>query len=227
MSELLVTLHTVPPGRTVRELELNRPTRRNALNLRLLEALLTQLDGPEPEALLLTGHGPAFCSGLDLDECRRVSTWPVRLRHLELLEQVYSRLLRSSALTIALVRGFAVGGGAGLAACADWVIATTDSCFRIPQGELFKLARVVLPITGARQAASGKVSAWLAGEIDAPSALACGIVDELVEPAAWVRRLAELRASPFVWPDGQSSWRTPALCQRVLTEMQEVIASME
>ena len=54
------------------ELALNRPAKRNALNLRVLELLLERLSGSAPTQIVLTGRGPVFCSGLDLDECRRL-----------------------------------------------------------------------------------------------------------------------------------------------------------
>ena len=212
---------------TAVELALNRPAKRNALNLRTLELLHECLSDSAPTQILLSGRGPVFCSGLDLDECQRVSAWPVRLRHLELLEAVYARLLMTPAYTLAFVQGFAVGGGVGLAACADRLIAISTARFRIPQGEFFKLARIVLPVTSARQAASHKVECWLSGEIDAGQALDCGLVDEVLSPDEFAHRLEEIRTAAMTEPAEQASWRSPKVCQQILTEMQEILASMD
>lgn len=206
---------------------MNRPAKRNALNLRALELLLAATDNLDADQLILSGRGPVFCSGLDLEECRRVATWPVRLRHVECLERLYGQLLLSRARTVAFVQGFAVGGGVGLAACADWVIAAADARFRIPQGELAQLAGIVLPVTSARQAATPRTECWLAGEIDAGRAVTCGLVDEVVDAGSFASRLEQARLVLQEPPPECASWRSPKRVQRVLTEMQDHLAEMQ
>ncbi len=221
--EVLTTCQATPNGGTILEVQLNRPAKRNALNLRALEQLLCAVNNPEVSQIVFTGSGPAFCSGLDLAECRRVATWPVRSRHLELLELVYARLLMTRAHTIAFVQGYVVGGGVGLAACADRLIASHTARFRIPRGELAKLAHIVHPLTAARQAAAHRVECWLAGEISALQARACGLVDEVLAPDEFARQIEEARQVIARSPAETMTWRSPQVCQRVLTEIQEIL----
>ena len=58
---------------------LNRPEKRNALSVRLLNELVSALDEiekSEAEVLILTGAGKAFCAGMDLDELKTLEGWP-------------------------------------------------------------------------------------------------------------------------------------------------------
>lgn len=100
---------------------LNRPSRRNALNLPLLQALATALreaiDDPSCRALILSGAGPVFCAGLDLAE-----TAESPREAAEAVRDVLLAIARCPLPTIAVVRGAAVAGGAGLAAGCDFVV---------------------------------------------------------------------------------------------------------
>jgi enoyl-CoA hydratase/carnithine racemase len=112
---------------------LNRPEIRNALNVGLLEELLAALTTAEQDAtqriFALRATGPAFCAGLDLTEAQGkvadVSANRVR--------DVLHRLGATRLVTIAVVHGAAVAGGAGLAAACDFVIASPNASFGFPE----------------------------------------------------------------------------------------------
>ncbi|MGK3203140.1 enoyl-CoA hydratase [Amycolatopsis sp. MEPSY49] len=107
---------------------LTDPRRRNAVSLELADELgdvITQVEAdPEVGAVVLTGEGPAFCSGADRDALRRADE--------QVLRRVYSAFLRVRALplpTVAAVNGPAVGAGFNLALACDVRIAGASAVF--------------------------------------------------------------------------------------------------
>jgi hypothetical protein len=166
---------------------LNRPQVRNAYNVEVRDALhdafeLVALD-PSIEHAKLGGVGPDFCSGGDLDE---FGTGPgPAASHL-------IRTIRSPALGLSGVasrvtvelHGACVGAGVEIPALAGRVFATPDTRVRLPE-----VAMGLIPGAGGtaslprrigrhRTAWLGLVGAWL----DATTALAWGLVDEIREP---------------------------------------------
>jgi enoyl-CoA hydratase len=110
---------------------IDRPHRRNALDLATLEALATTLDSTTSDVrtLVVTGAGGHFCAGADLggvEDDRFVE----RLRH------VLVRLGEAPYVTIAAVDGAALGAGTQLAVACDLRVATPGARFGIPAGKL-------------------------------------------------------------------------------------------
>lgn len=112
---------------------LNRPDKRNALNVELVEELLAALTTAEHDAtqrvLVLRATGPVFCAGLDLSEAQ-TATAEVSAG---LIREIFHRLSTTRLVTIGVVHGAAMAGGAGLAAACDFVIATANATFGFPE----------------------------------------------------------------------------------------------
>jgi enoyl-CoA hydratase/carnithine racemase len=118
---------------------MDRPAVRNALNPQLLEDLSTAFSDVHQEkrvrAVVLSGNGEHFCSGMDLNvlseitklpEADALPQWLVAWRHLtELLEQ----MLRFPKPIVAAVDGAAAGAGLGLALASDLIVASTRANF--------------------------------------------------------------------------------------------------
>src|ERR1035441_5131349 len=109
-------LHSVREGRLLR-LTLNRPDKRNALDVALCRSLVTALeDGakdPAVGAILLTANGKSFCAGMDLAEIEAgANTGEINAVH----EQLFTIGPRLGKPLIAGVYGAALGGGTGLVA---------------------------------------------------------------------------------------------------------------
>ena len=112
----------------VATVRLDSPRNRNALSRRLLTELAAALDetaaDPDTRAVVLTGAGPAFCSGADLKEqADGLGPGPVSM------PSVLTRILDHRCPVVARVNGAVRAGGIGLMAACDIVIAPSDATF--------------------------------------------------------------------------------------------------
>lgn len=132
-------------GGVVRVFTMNRPTKRNALDSRLIDALLSGMlaadDDVQVRAIVLVGAAGHFSGGGDLREFTDEQVIPKverarKLGELVLLSQ------RMATPVIAAVRGATVGGGAAIALSADMVVAGDDVTFGFPE-----LMRSIMPTT--------------------------------------------------------------------------------
>src|SRR5437016_12963589 len=109
-------------GRLLR-LTLNRPEKRNALNGALCRELVAAIEqgdrDPGVGAILLSGAGKSFCSGMDLSEMLTPAESSLGPLH----ERLFTIGRRASTPIIASVHGAALAGGTGLVANAHLVLA--------------------------------------------------------------------------------------------------------
>jgi methylglutaconyl-CoA hydratase len=115
-------------------LTLNRPEKRNALSIQLLNELLAVLDEiekSEAQVLILAGAGKAFCAGMDLDELKTLTgkSHDENLEDSQRMARVFRRLYDFPQPTIAAVNGAAIAGGTGLATMCDFTLAAPDAKF--------------------------------------------------------------------------------------------------
>ncbi|MDT7921118.1 MAG: enoyl-CoA hydratase/isomerase family protein [Meiothermus sp.] len=114
------------PG--IRLLTLNDPQRRNPLSPALTKDLLAALDAAEQDpairAVVLTGAGPAFSAGADLEFLKQVTAAGAEANYAHSLElmRLFHRIYTFPKPTIAAINGPAVAGGAGLATACDLVV---------------------------------------------------------------------------------------------------------
>src|SRR4051812_21822652 len=132
MTEKSVLIDSSDSAVTV--ITLNRPLKRNALSVQLLQELLAALQSVSREsarrALILNANGPVFCAGLDLKESADRDN---RQKSAELLAAVYKTLVACPLVTIAAAQGAAIGGGVGLLSACDLAIATEDLQIGFPE----------------------------------------------------------------------------------------------
>lgn len=120
----------------VATITLNRPEALNAINVELLAGLVDALrKSRQARAIVLTGHGRAFCVGEDLKQTLAPRTGDAsELRAaLEQLQEVTRLITTAQCPVLVAVQGYAVGGGAELALAADLVVAAPDAQFRFPE----------------------------------------------------------------------------------------------
>jgi methylglutaconyl-CoA hydratase len=140
----------------VLRLTLNRPEKRNALNLSLCRKLVEALDAaqndPTVSVILLTGNGKGFCAGMDLHEALQADRSE--------LDQVHERLFTAGFYgtkpIVAGVHGPSLAGGTGLAANAHILVAGEDAQFGLTEVRIglwpILIFRAVKAAVGERRA---------------------------------------------------------------------------
>lgn len=184
MSELLTEDHGA-----VRILTMNRPDKRNALNLALSEALLAALEGADKDervhSIVLTGTAPAFCAGADLGEFKDLTPANAHLveRRAELtmsLHRVFSRL---SKPVVTAINGSAMGGGAGLALAGDIALMSSTAKLGYPEVKHGIVAAIVMASLVRNVGRKAAFELVAGGEpIDAARALALGMINRVTAP---------------------------------------------
>ncbi len=118
----------------IRAIVLNRPERRNALTLELLNELNAAIkvasEQPQERVLILRGAGAAFCTGLDLKEAADQTKAHATA---EMVAKTLITLSQTRLITIAAVHGAAVAGGAGIMSACDFVIAAEGTKIGYPE----------------------------------------------------------------------------------------------
>ena len=172
MEELL----TDRPAKDVLRLRLNRPERRNAVNIPLVRALNGALDRLDARAVILGSSSPqAFCSGadLDLEDAERAEVS-------DLLYELYEKMVRLTVPIVVAIEGHAVGAGVQLAVAGDLRLAGPQTKLRVAgPGHGLAVAAWGLPSLVGRGRALNLCLTMRA--VGAEEALAMGLVDRLEE----------------------------------------------
>jgi len=182
---------------------LNRPQVLNALTPAMLQELpqlveRLEQDDSRPRALFVTGAGEkAFCAGADLGGVGK-RTVSEQLQRVHLAQQSLGRITSSGLPSIALIHGYAFGGGLELALACDFRIATPQAKFSLPEvklglvpsfGGTQRLPRLIGETRALELILSGK-------SIGAEEALAVGLISKIVAREALVEE-AKLFARQF------------------------------
>lgn len=127
---------------------LDSPANRNALSLDLLARVRDAVrasTASQSRGLLLTHTGPSFCSGVDLRERRALPR--TDSAHSELLADLLRDLWACPKPVVVVVDGAVRGGGLGLLACADVVLATARSTFAYSEARVGVAPALVMAVT--------------------------------------------------------------------------------
>lgn len=164
-------------------LTLNRPDKRNALNVELLHEICLAFDelqrNPKNRVVIINAEGPVFCSGLDLIEAIDPL---LEDQSATLIARFLTTVYSSSLVTIAAVNGAAIGGGAGILCACDLAIAAANAKIGFPEARRGLVAAQVAVFL-SRQIQMRKVrELLLLGElIDSEQALSMGLINRVVE----------------------------------------------
>lgn len=175
--------------RGIAELLLNRPERRNAIDAGLSKSLLTAvetLSGMSPSCIVLRATGPHFSVGGDLVAMMESEDTATYITRLAACTHSALKLLRAQAAPIIVaVQGVVAGGGLGLAAAGDIVLAGSGSTFTSAYTRLG-----ISPDCGVTQTLTRRVGASQALElilsnrtINAQEAANLGLVNRVVPDA--------------------------------------------
>lgn len=181
---------------------LHRPDSGNALDQELIGDLtraVVEAPGRGVRAIVLTGEGRHFCTGADLRGLLAGAEAPLASRTAEArhLAALYAAILRCPLLTFAAVRGAAYGGGAGLAAACDFVIASPDARLMFSEVRLGFVPALISVFLPRRVAVSRLLDLFLDPRpLSGEEARAFGLVDEVRDDpvAAALSRAASIAA---------------------------------
>lgn len=169
----------------VLQLNINRPEKRNALNLQLCRELVETVEAadsdPEVHAILLTGAGKSFCAGMDLAE---IAAPPDAGEIDTLHERLFTLGARIATPIVAGVHGASLGGGTGLAANCHVLIAGTDATFGLTEVRLGLWPFLVFRACAAAMGERRTMELSLTGRIfDAEEGRSLGLVHEVAADA--------------------------------------------
>lgn len=193
---------------SVAEIRMNRPNVHNAMGAGFPVDLGSAVDEAEADtgvtAVLLTGAGPSFSSGLDLDD---LAAGRIELDWFRANEFLFRRLETMGKPVIAGVRGWCLGGGLQIAIACDVRVAADDARFGLPAAK-----EAFLPGMGTWRLPRLIGMGWarhliLSGEpIDAGEAVRIGLVHKVVpreeleaELMAWAKRYGEVPRPSLTW----------------------------
>ena len=184
-------------------LTFNNPERHNAVSLEMWEATKRILDGfaadDDIRVVVLTGAGgKAFVSGADISKfaSERATLEASRAYNVK-SDAAYASVADFPKPTIAMIRGYCIGGGVGLAVCCDLRICSDNSRFAVPAAKLglgygYSGLKRLVDIVGASFA---KEIFYTARQFDAQEAYAMGLVNRVVpagELEAYVKSITDM-----------------------------------
>lgn len=181
-------------------LTFNRPATRNAMTWEMYEGLAEACDHVDQDdrvrVFVLRGAGEkAFVAGTDISQFREFTTPQHAMDYEKGQNRNVGRVEQVRKPTIAMIRGFAVGGGASIALACDLRIAATDAKLGVPIARtlgntlsITTLARIVQYLGPSRT----KELLFTARLIDAEEGRLAGVFNEVVEPDQLEARTLEI-----------------------------------
>jgi methylglutaconyl-CoA hydratase len=176
--------------RGVARLMLSRPEQHNALSVELCAELTETLHrlahDPAVRVIVLGGRGPSFCAGADLNlmKASAAASFDENLAEAKRLAGMFAALADLPKPVVARVHGNVFGGGVGLAAACDVVVASDDAVFGLTEVRLGILPALISPYVIRRLGDRAARELMLTGErFGARRALELGLLNTVVTPA--------------------------------------------
>jgi len=189
----------------IARINLNRSDVFNALNTELISELISvikwtsdrsvsrnsSLEDSEGErflrVIIFTGSGKHFCAGADINMMRDAGARSVEENRLdsERLDSLFHGLWAHPCFTIGCIQGVALGGGAGLVSCFDYVIAEPRTRIALSEAKLGILPAVIGPYVYRKIGSSNfRRLSMMASKIDSVEAMRIGLIDFVVESSS-------------------------------------------
>jgi len=173
----------------VSRLRLTRSAERNAISKQMIEELRLALAALEADVetrvVVLEGEGKSFCAGADIAEMRAsgAASFEQNLVDAGTLAGLFLALDSLPKPVIARVHGHCLGGGIGLVACCDVVVASDDTAFAFSETRLGIVPAVISPYALRKIGPAHARRYFLSGErFDAHEARRIGLVSERCAP---------------------------------------------
>ena len=180
---------------------LTRAEKRNAISSLMITDLFLALDHVEASAalaLILTGSGKAFCSGIDLDGLRAIPSQSPD-QHLEAsrrMAKMFYRIYSFPKPVITAVNGAAIAGGCGIATLADFTLAVPEAKFGYTEVKIGFIPALVSVFLRRQIGEKRARDLLLSGRIiEAAEAFNLGLVTEIVPAEKLAARAREIAAT--------------------------------
>jgi methylglutaconyl-CoA hydratase len=183
---------TLRPG--VVQLAFNRPEKRNALSIDMINAVCDRVDelqaDPANRVAVIRGAGKVFSAGLDLAEATDLSKVDASAAA---VARVLELMRDTPLITVAVVQGGAYAGGAGVMSACDIVISANDASFGFPEARRGLLPALIAGAVSIRVQQAAMRELFLTGRIIAAAeAHRLGLIDYLVAAPELDAALAEV-----------------------------------
>lgn len=180
----------------VLHLGLNRPEVRNAFNASLIQALTAALSGitDGDRAVVISGVGEAFCAGGDLNWMREQATQSEAENAADALKlyEMFDAVYRCPVPVIAQVHGPCFGGGCGIVAAADIVVAASNALFAFSEAKLGLVPATISPFVLRKIGSYSRELFVTAMPFDAVRGKEIGLVNTVVDEAELEPTVARL-----------------------------------
>ncbi|XP_006006806.1 ethylmalonyl-CoA decarboxylase isoform X2 [Latimeria chalumnae] len=184
-------------GDGIAVLTVNNPSRMNAFTgtmiIQLKDRVVELEEWTDGKGLILHGAANTFCSGSDLNAVRAISNPQDGMQMCMLMQNTLTRLMRLPLISVALIQGKAVGGGAELTTACDFRLMTPGSEIRFVHKHMGLVpgwggATRLVHIVGSRQALRLLSTAQ---KVDPERGLQMGLADEMLSSSNESESLAE------------------------------------
>src|SRR5215831_10054236 len=182
----------------VAKITFNRPDKRNALSTKMICELLTVLDDVErtcTRVVVVTGAGPAFCAGMDLEMLQAIGQQSAQENQEDSrrMARMFRRVWSFPKPMIAAVNGHALAGGCGIATLCDFTIAVPEAKFGYTEVKIGFLPAIVSVFLTRQIGDKRARDLLLTGRlVEATEAKELGLVTEIVPPERLMARADEL-----------------------------------
>lgn len=207
----------------VASITLNRPEIHNAFDDRLiaeLTSVFTELDSNASVRLaVISGNGKSFCAGGDLNWMRKMKDYSreENIADSQALEAMFARIAGFSKPLIGIVHGAALGGGSGLTAVCDFVVASDDAVFGFTEARIGIAPSVISPYVIEKVGISHARAYFLSGmHFKADVARDMGLAHRVVARAE-LDAAAEDVVKEFLKAAPAAARRAKALIKRIVS----------
>lgn len=201
---------------------LNRPKVHNAFDSQTIEELhhvFEQLNADKKVRLaVLSGNGKSFCAGGDLNWMKAMKGFSQEenIDDSMHLARMFSTIRHFPAPLIGVIHGFALGGGSGLAAVCDYVIASEDAMFGFTETRLGLVPATIAPFVIEKIGATAARAHFLSGApFPARAAKDIGLVQKIV-PYVTLENARDETISEFLKAAPQASRKAKELINEVV-----------
>lgn len=221
---------TITPG-PVTTVTLNRPDVRNAFNEDLIAELTAWAEGVEAgptRVAVLAGAGPIFSAGADVNWMAKMAGYSRDENYADArtAARMFNALDRLPVPLVARIQGAALGGGSGLAAVCDVVVAAGDAKFGFTEVVLGIVPAMISPYVVRKIGIANARELCLSGtRFDAKRAKDVGLVSEVV-PASELDAAVERHVSLFLKAAPSAVARAKALLRQVYGRLPEDVVDI-